>query len=343
MVIKPIVAVIITVGVALQVQTVFAQETFFQGKNIRVLVTAAPGGAYDVYLRLIGRHLPKHIPASPTISVENQGAAGGLIAQNYVYNVAKPDGLTLLYTNGAMALHQYLGREGVKFDAPKFRWLGSAVKVTSVCFVAKASGFGNINDWLHSTRPIKLGGMGPGTTISDHARIVAFALGLPTQLVEGYKGAAQIKLAIESGEVEGACGIGWEGIPASFGRTVELIRVVIQAAPKPHPELPNVPLAATLAKTDEKRRLIEVGIHDLGKLGHSWLAPPGTPLDRVTLLRRAFQETMKDPEFLDDANKSKLPINPTTGEEIEGIVNGLAKLPPPLLERFKDIMLPKKK
>lgn len=336
---------ILSVGVGwmLEVQRGFAQDAFFQGKNIRIMVTAAPGGGYDIYVRLVATHFSKHVPGNPVVLVDNVTGGGGLIAVNQLYNVSKPDGLTMVHTNGAMALHQYLGREGIQYDAPKFHWIGSAVRVTSVCLATKSSGVATINDWRKSARSIKLGGMGPGTTISDHARILAFALGLPTQLVEGYKGGSQIKLAIESGEVEGACGYGWETVEQTFGRSMELINVVIQAAPRQHPELSAVPLAVNFARSDEERRLIEVGIHDMDKLGHSWMAPPGTPPDRVRVLRRAFQDTMKDPDFLNDAKKAKLPINPTTGEEIESIVGSLAKLPPALLERFKEMMLPKRK
>lgn len=335
-------AALLAIGMSLVVvaQQGLAQERFFEGKVIRIMVTGAAGGSYDAYARLIARHLSKHIPGNPTVVVENHGGAGGLIAQNYLYSGAKPDGLTLVHTNGAFALQQYIGAEGIQYDAPKFGWIGSAIRVTPICVITKSSGITSMNEWRNSPKPVKFGGMGPGTTISDHARILALALGLPMQLVEGYKGSAPIKLAMESGEVAGACGYAWETQAQDLGGARELINVVVQVAPKPHPEAKHVPLAISFARTDEERRLIGVGIQDMALLGHSWIAPPGTPPERLRLLRRAFQDTTRDPELLNDA-KGKFVINPTPGEELASVIDGLAKLPPSLLEKFKGILLPK--
>jgi tripartite-type tricarboxylate transporter receptor subunit TctC len=318
----------------------WGQEPFYKGKLIRIVEAYSAGGGYDAYARLIARHLGKHIPGNPTVLVENMTGAGGLIAVNYLYNRAEADGLTLANWNGALALQQYLGRKGIEFDAQKFEWVGSPIRPSPICVVSKSTGAATVKQWMNSEKPLKLGGMAPGTSLSDDARVLKAALGLPIQLVEGYKGGAGIKLAVSQGEIAGACGLAWETQKATWQEELKTMNIVLQVGRKPHPEIPKVPLASEFAKTDEARQLIKIGIQDLSALGHSYTLPPKVRKERVATLRKAFEATMRDTEFLAEAQQSKLVINATPGEELEEIVSGFAKLTPAVLATLRDILLP---
>jgi tripartite-type tricarboxylate transporter receptor subunit TctC len=339
---KPVLAVLcgLVLAAASSKQT-HGQETFYKGKTIRLIEAYTAGGGYDTYARLIARHLGKHIPGSPAVVVENMTGAGGLIAVNYLYNRAEPDGLTMANWNGALSLQQYMGLKGIEFDASRFEWIGSAVRPTPICIVARSSGVTSLQEWLKAKKPVKLGGMAPGTSISDDARILKEALNLSTQLVEGYKGGADIKLAAKQGEIDGACGLAWETQKVTWRQELETMNVVLQVGRKAHPELPKVPLASDFAKTDDARQLLRIGIQELGALGHAYTMPPKTRKNFVDMLRKAFEETMKDPEFIAEAAKSGIVTNPVPGKELEEIVSGFAKLPADLLAKLKTSLVPK--
>lgn len=317
-------------------------EEFYSNKSIRFIVAYSAGGNYDIYTRAIARHFGKHIPGHPSTIVENMTGAGGLIGVNFLYQ-AKPDGLTVGNWNAALALQQYLGLRGVEFDAPKFESIGAPSKQSATCAIAKATGITNMEQWMSSKRPLKLGGFGPGSAPSDMARVLSVALGLPIKLVEGYKGGADIRLAIDSGELEGMCGIAWEIFrSATWRKQLESMTVVLLAMPNAHPEIPKVPLAINFAKSDEARQLIRVALHDVSKVVQIYTAPPGTPKDRVNILRKALQDTLQDPEFQAEAKKAQLDIDPVSGEEVAEVIAGFGKLSPSLRDKLKDILLPKK-
>jgi len=330
--------IVLSVGV----RAALAQELFYKGKTIRIVEAYSAGGGYDAYARLIARHLGKHVPGNPTVIVENMTGAGGLIAVNYLYNRAEPDGLTLGNWNGALSLQQYLGQKGIEFDAPKFEWIGSPIRPSPICILSKSSGITTLKEWLNSKKPVKLGGMAPGTSLSDDARILNTALGLPIQLIEGYKGGADVKLAVNQGELDGACGLAWETQKVTWHQELEFMNVVVQVGRRPHSELPKVPLAGEFAKTDAARQLIKIGIQELSTLGHSYTLPPKTRKDRVATLRKTFEDTMRDAEFLAEAEKAKIIINPSPGGELEEIVSGFRKLSPEILTKLKSILLPSK-
>ena len=316
------------------------QEPFYKGKAIRIVVGFAAGGGFDTYSRVIARHIGKHIPGDPAVIVENMTGAGSLIAANHVYNVAKPDGLTIGHFIGGLFLGQVLGQKGVEFDARKFEFIGAPVQDHVVCALTKASGITTIEKWTAAKAPVKMGGTAPGNSTPDNAtRVLKAALGLPIQLVSGYKGTSQIRLAAESGELAGGCW-GWDSISATWRKGLDAgeVAVVIQAARKAHPDLPKVPLAINLAKTNEARQLIEVGIHSDSEIVRTYTLTPGTPKERVQILRRAFMDTMKDPEFLADAKKSKLGVDPTSADEIEKIIAGLFKLDSAVVANLKKIL-----
>jgi tripartite-type tricarboxylate transporter receptor subunit TctC len=314
-------------------------QSFFEGKTVRVIVGLAPGGGFDTYARVIARHMGKHVPGNPTFIVENMAGAGSLIAANHVYKVAKPDGLTIGKFNGSLMLGQVLGQAGVEFDARKFEFMGAAVKEDVVCSLTKASGVTSAEKWTAAKAPVKLGGVAPGASPDNSARVLKAVLGLPIQVVSGYKGTAEIRLAVESSELAGACW-SWESMRATWRGALETGDVipVMQLTGKPFADLPNVPLAINLAKSDEARRLIQVGLQNTGAFARPFVLPPGTPKERVQILRRAFHDTLKDPAFLAEAEKAKLTLDPVTGDELEKMVGELFTLDAALLARLKDIL-----
>jgi tripartite-type tricarboxylate transporter receptor subunit TctC len=317
-----------------------AAGPIYEGKTIRIIVGFSPGGGFDTYARVIARHMGKHIPGHPTIIVDNMTGAGGLILVNHLYSVAKPDGLTIGHFIGNLLLNQVLGMEGAEFDARKFKYIGAAGQNSAVLIFSKKSGITSIEKLRASKAPVKMGGVAPGTRTDSIPRILKVALGLPIQIVSGYKGTADIRLAIEGGELAGFSP-GWESVRASWRDALEAgdMVVVLQGVPKPLSEFPNVPLAINLAKTDEARKLIEMAVHSGGLAACPFVLPPDTPKERVQVIRKAFQETLKDKEFLGETEKAKLAIYPVSSDELEKTIAGLFKLDRAFIAKLKDILI----
>lgn len=315
---------------------------FYKGKTVRMIVAFSPGGGFDTYSRAIARHMGKHIPGNPTIIVENMTGAGGIIHANYMYQQAKPDGLTIGNNIGGLVMQQLLGAKGIEFDGRRFEYLGAPAVDNPVCAVTKASGITSIDKWFAAKEPVKLGGVGPGGTASDVARSVQAALALPIKVVEPYKGTAEIKLAAEGGELAGGCWA-WESVKVIWRKGIESGEVVVAVLvmPKKHPDLPTVPLAIDYAKTDEARRLLKHAVHDVAVITRPYFLPPGTPKERVQLLRKSFSDTLADAGFLSEAKKSSLDIEPVTGEEMEKVVAGLFKIEPGMVARLKEVLVPR--
>ncbi len=313
---------------------------FYKGKTIRLIVATTPGGGFDAYSRMLSRHMSKHIPGNPAFVVENMPGAAFLIGTNYLYQQAKPDGLTLGNWIGTLVLHQLTGRKGIEFDARKFEYVGAPVKNHDTCVMAKASGIDSAQKWLSSPTPVKMGATPPGSTPYDNAAILKDALGLPMQIITGYKGTAEIRLAIDAGEVAGLCGLAWASIKVTWRKQLESgeVKVVLQNTAAAHPELPDVPLAINLAKNDAARKLIQLALHDVGAITYLYSFPPATPKDRVQVFRRAFQATLKDPDFVAEAKKGNFELDPVAGEELEKIVNGLFKADTATVSRLRELL-----
>lgn len=320
--------------------SVSAQEPFYEGKTIRFIVGASAGGGYDTYTRLIARHMGKHIPGNPAFLVQNMPGAGFLISANHMYKVAKPDGLTIGHFIGGLFLQQFLElRPGIEFDSRKFEFIGVPTQDNYVVGVSKTAGVTSMEQWLASKTVLKFGGVGPGSATDDIPKVLMATIGLPVQLVTGYKGTAPIRLAFHGGEVQGLCNA-WESFKATWRKEVDSGELVIlaQNIAKPHPDLPNVPLIINFAKTEEARKLIRAIVHSVGPTARPYVLPPGTPKDRVQILRKGFMETMKDPEFLAEAQKARLDINPLDGAELEENVREVFNLDPDLVPKAKDIL-----
>jgi tripartite-type tricarboxylate transporter receptor subunit TctC len=333
------VVVAIILSLALSAGTVHAAGPF-EGKVVRIIVGLSAGGGFDAYARMIARHLGRHIPGDPTVVVDNMPGAGSLISANYMYKVAKPDGLAIGHFDGALLMLQALGQQGIEFDARKFEYIGAPLTEGIVCLMSRPSGITSVEKWMASKTPVKMGGSVTGAYAPDNViRILKVALGLPVHLVEGYKGAADIRMAIASGELEGTA-YGWVATRATWSQALKKgdVVVVLQDVPKSFPDLPNVPLAINLAKTDEARQLIELGIHRPRMLVRPFVLPPGTPKERVGILRKAFMETLQDKQFLVEAEKANLSVEPITGDELEKTVLGMLNTNPALLAKLKEIL-----
>jgi len=323
----------------LSVNSANAQEPFYRGKTVRIIVGASAGGGYDTYSRTIARHMGKHIPGNPVFVVDNMPGAGFLISANYMYRVAKADGLTVGHFIGGLFLQQLLGKPGIEFDARKFEYIGVPAQDNYVLGVNKSTGITGMDQWLSSKSVVKLGGVGAGSATDDIPKVLAATIGLPMQLVSGYKGTADVRLAFDGGEVTGICN-SWESFKSTWRKELDAgeLVLVLQNVAKPHPELPKIPLAINYAKTDEAQRLIRALVHSVGPTARPYLLPPGTPKDRVQILRKAFIDTMKDPEFLADATKAKLDLNPLDGAELERNVREVFNLDKALIPRAKEIL-----
>jgi tripartite-type tricarboxylate transporter receptor subunit TctC len=316
-----------------------AQDDFYKGKTIRLIVGLAPGGGFDTYSRVIARHIGKHIPGNPTTVVENMPGAASLLAANYVYKAAKPDGLTIGNFVGGLSFQQLLGLPGIEFDAPKFEYLGVPAQDNFMIGVAKSTGITSVEQWKASGTVIKIGGVAPGGGTDDIPKVLKATLGLPLQLVSGYKGTGPVRLAFNAGEVQGACN-SWESFKATWRNEMDKgeVTLLVQANLKPHPDVPNLPWAPDLTKNEDARKMILTSARVNGVLNRFYALPPGTPTDRVRLLRKAFMDTMKDPEFLADTQKARLDLDPMDGEEVQRQVRELFKLEPGLVAKMKEIL-----
>ena len=316
-----------------------AEDSYYQGKTVRIIVGASAGGGYDTYSRTIARHMGKYIPGNPTFVVENMPGAGFLISANYMYNIAKPDGLTIGHFIGGLFLQQLLEKPGIEFDARRFEYIGVPAQDNYALGISKATGVTSMDQWLSTKTAVKLGGVGVGSATDDIPKVLAATIGLPMQLVSGFKGTADVRLAFNSGEVQGVCNA-WESFKATWRNELDSgnLLVVLLNTAKRHPELPNVPTAIEYAKTDEAKRLINSLIHSVGPTARPYVLPPKTPKNRVMALRNAFMQTMKDPDFLAEAAKAKLDINPLNGAELERNVHAVFNLDKALVPKAKEIL-----
>ncbi|HEX6435503.1 MAG TPA: tripartite tricarboxylate transporter substrate-binding protein [Candidatus Binatia bacterium] len=330
---------VLLIALGVNDQPAHGAAPFYEGKTIRIIVGTSPGGGYDTYTRLIARHFSNHIPGKPAIIVDNMPGAGGLVSANHLFKVAKPDGLTIGHFVGGQFLQQLLGKPGIEFDALKFEYVGVPAQDNFVFGVSKTTGITDIEQWLASKTAVKFGAIAAGDGTYDIPKVAEIALGLPIQVVSGYKGTAPIRLAFNSDEVGGLSN-SWQSFRSTWRKELDNgeVIIVLQVSAKPHPDLPKVPLTMSIAKTDEARKLMQAVAQAHGAAVRPYVLPPGTPKDRVEILRTAFMETVKDPELLKEAAKANLEINPGSGEDLERNVKELLRLDPPLVARLREIL-----
>ena len=326
-------------GVTLSVSPEIASAQLYKGKTVRITVGFSAGGGYDLWARLVARHIGKHVPGNPTVIVENITGAGGIIQANQLFRNTKPDGLTIGHINGGLILGQMMGQPGYDFDSQKFVYIGAANRVNAVFVFGKKGGITSAEQWRTSSVPVKIGGLATGNDVDNMDRMMRDILGFPTQIVSGYKGTADILVATDSGELAGGAP-SWDNVKATRKRALEGgdLFVVLQATAKPLREIPKVPRMIDYAKTDEQKRLIEVGIHYANDYSRPWAVPPGTPKERVEILKKAFADTMKDNEFLAEIEKMQLTLEPTGAEELTAAVINSAKVDQAIKAKLRNIL-----
>ncbi len=327
------------VGLRFMFLAVPSGQEFYKGKTIVLIVGTAPGGGFDTYSRMLARHIGKYIPGNPNTIVQNMPGAGQLIAANHLYNRTEPDGLTVGHFSGSVIFRHVLGDQSVLFDGKKFDWLGTPAPERHTCVVTQKSGVKTLDDWHASKRPIKLGSLGPGNSTSAWPHLLRVVLGLPVTVIEGFKGTSDIRLAAESGEIDGACW-GWDSIKVTWAKGVEtgFVRPVIQMMLDPISDLPNVPVAIQQAKTKEGQDLLRLGAQAYGPASIAYSVPPGLPKERLLTLQNGFMATMKDPEFLGEAKKANLVVNPIDGPTITKTVAELYMSDTKVRARFREII-----
>jgi len=321
-------------------------DDFYKGKTIRFVVGLAPGGGYDLSARTVGRHMGKHIPGNPTIVVENMTGAGSLIAANYTYNSAKPDGLFVGIWIGGFVLRQALGDKAVRFDGRKVGWIGAPTKGNPSCSIMAHTGLKSLKDILAANRELKMGSPGPGTAYDDLPQILNRTIGTKFKVISGYEGTSTILVAMRRKEVDGGCW-GWESARTTARPMLEakgdekLIPFLIHRR-ESDPEVKDLPLIPEVIKGADNLSAYQtwVGTYEFQR---PFTVPPRTPKERLQLLRKGFADTMKDPEFIAEAEKSKLEVTYVSGEEVEKHVDKVLAITPKARELLDFLMVKAKK
>jgi len=314
-----------------------AQDASLAGKTVTLYVGFGPGGGYDLYARVLARHLGKHLPGHPTVVVSNMPGAASVRAANYVYSVAPKDG-TALGTFGRQMGIAPLLTPTAQFDGTKFNWVGSITNEVSTCITWHTSPVKNWSDMLERT--LTLGGDGPGADPDVFALLYKNVFDAKIRLVSGYHGTTPIILAMERGEVEGLCGYSWSTIKSKNQSwlTEKKINIIVQAALRKEADIPDVPLALDLAKTEEQRQILKV-ILTSQETARPFAAPPGVPADRVAALRKAFMDALRDPELRAEGEKLGLDLDPIAGGELQKIAEKIYATPPDIVERAKQAVI----
>jgi len=308
-------------------------EDFYRGRTVSVVVGFSTGSGYDLYARLLARHIGKHIPGNPSVIAQNMPGAGSLKAANYVFSVAPKDGSVIGTMSRSLPVEPLLG--DLQLDARRFTWLGNVTNNASLCATWHTNSVKTWADVL--TKPFTLGGEGPGSDLDNFAIILRTMFGAKVKLVTGYPGGSEVNLAIERGELDGRCGWSWDSIKSTrpdWLRDRKLNLLVAFALAKAGDVPPEVPLIMDLAKNDEQRNILRV--HLAGQyLGRPFFAPPGIPDERRAALRAAFDATMKDPDFIAEALRGRLEVNPVSGAEIDRLLTEIYATPKDVIEKAR--------
>jgi tripartite-type tricarboxylate transporter receptor subunit TctC len=310
---------------------------FYRGKTVELDIGSSVGGGYDVHGRLLAKHMSKYLPGHATVVPKNVEGAGGLRLGNLLYNTAARDGTVFGILLRSIPFEPMFGNKSAQFDATRFTWIGSPSDEVSICVAWHTTGVKTFHDIL--TAELTVGSQGPSSDLSIFPKIINGVFGTHIKIVQGYPGGNEVMLAVERGEVGGRCAWSWSAAKATRQEWIEQKRVniLVQTALSKHPELPDVPLIVDLAKNDEDRNLLRLVF---ARQAYAWpyVAPPGVPADRAAALRKAFLDTMRDAEFLADAEKAKLEVRPLSGEAIEKSITELYGAPASMIARVAEMM-----
>ncbi len=309
---------------------------FYHGKTLKIYVGYGPGAGYDVYARLLGRHMSRYIPGNPTTIIQNMPGAASMTMTNYLYNVAARDGTAIGLPARGLFIEPLFGNENAKFDSLKFTWIGSMSRDTATCFTWHTSGIKTIEDAMK--REVLTGSSGVNGSSHQFPMIVNALTGTKFKPLLGYVDSAGVGLAMERGELEGYCSFTWGSIKSARPKWIEekLINILLQLATVKNPELPDVPLVMDYAKDEAARQAFTFVFADQ-EMGRPVAAPPDVPTERVTALRSAFDATMKDKEFLADAARMRTDIDPIDGKAVEAVLARIYATPKAVIKRVKEI------
>jgi len=323
-------------------------EEFYKGKTIHIVVGFPPGGGYDTYTRAAARHMSRYIPGNPTLVVQNMTGSGSIVAANYIYNEAKPDGLTLGVFTGGLILQQALGDKTIKIDGRKLNWIGGPGRSAPTCGVMGFTGLKTLKDVLNSKKPIKMGGTAPGAVPSDLPRILNLTLGTKFDVITGYVGVPTMRMFMQRRELDGIC-LGWEGMRATLRALLDakgedkLIPFIIHNR-WDDPEVKDLPLIPEAIKARGDKKAIDIYNAYVASLeGRSpVVAPPGVAKERIEILRKAYKATLNDPQFLAEAKKSELDIHYASSEEIYQGVDKILGMTPEVKQALQVLVQEKK-
>ena len=315
-----------------------AVADFYRGKTVNVIVGYSAGGGYDLYARALVRHMGKHLPGNPNFIVQNITGAGSLNAANNLYNVAPKDGTSFGTFARGLAIEPLIGTAKVQFEATKFTWLGSGSNEISICATWHTSLVKTWADALKSS--FAVGGEGAGSDPDTYAALIRNVFGAKLKLVTGYHGTSDIVLAIERGEVDGRCGWSWSSIKSTRAAWIpeKKLNYIVHISEQKAPELAHIPTVSEFANDRQKQMLKLVTSRQV--MGRPFAAPPAVPADRKQALRKAFDETLKDAAFLEEADKLKLEVNPVSGAEIDALIADLYRTPKDIVDDARKAIAP---
>ena len=305
-------------------------EDFYKGRNVMLVIGYSVGGGYDAYARLLGRYFGKHIPGNPSIVPEQMTGAGSLRSANFIYSVAAKDGSVFGTFSRSMGISPLVDK--AEFDSRKFTWLGSVTDDNTTCVTWNTSPIKNWDDFLN--KPSKFGGEGAGADPDIWTLLYKNVFGAKAQLVSGYPGTNDVVLAMERGEIDGLCGISWSTIKSRHPEwlTSHSVNIIVQAALKKEPEMSAVPLATELTKTPEQLQIIKLLLISQA-MARPFAAPPDIPADRKAALIEAFDATMKDADFLAEAQKLNFDVRPVTAKTIDALLAEVYQTPKDVIAR----------
>jgi tripartite-type tricarboxylate transporter receptor subunit TctC len=310
-------------------------DDFYRGKTISMVIGYAPGGSNDLYARTVARHIGKHLPGNPTAIPRNMPGGGSLAAANHIYNVAPKDGTTIGLIASTLPLEARLGASNVMFKSSKFNWIGRVAPGVNISFVRDDAPVKTIQDAY--TREVILAATGRSSALSIYPAVLANVTGVKFKLVMGYSGSATAMLAMERGEVEGFS-TSMEALRSVHPEWIPTgkVKVLVQYALNRHPELPDVPMAWELGRTPDEKQILRI-VANATEVGKPVLAPPDMPAERVTQLRRAFDATMKDPEFMAELQALRIEQGPMSGEDLQKLIEEVDNVSPDIIEKVKAI------
>lgn len=310
---------------------------FYKGKTLSINIGFPPGGGYDTYGRVLARHLGKHIPGEPNVVPKNMPGAGALKAANYLYNTAPKDGSEIGIVASSTLMEKLLGNDQAQFDPTKFSWIGSMTQDVGFCGINPKSGVTSFDQWLKTKKEIIFGASGPAAITYQHPMVLKNVLSANARVISGYQGTKDVSLAMQRGEVTGLCGMFVSSVSAQYQPMIDAgdMKLVIQMGPQKTDVFGKIPSVFDYAKGDEERQVLELHFRQL-LLGRPLAGPPGIPADRLKALRDALFATMKDPQFLAEATKAGLDIDPVKPDEVLKLLQRFKAFPPEVFRKAQD-------